>query len=93
MDDQLLEPGDARAVPGDVRVHGQDEQPAFIVGDVELRLENLLDFVGIRHPAVGGAAEIREVVDDALDRQLDDACRLPVEEDLYASSLAIRLLS
>src|SRR5437868_7603516 len=72
VDDQLLEAGGARAVAGNVRVHRQDEEAALVVGGVELRAEHLLDQIRIGQAAVGRAAEVREVVEDALDRQLDD---------------------
>ena len=66
---------------GDVRVHRQDEEAAFVVRRVELRAEHLLDQIRIGQAAVGCAAEVREVVEDALDRQLDDAARLLVDQD------------
>ncbi len=65
-----------------MRVHRQDVESAFVVRHVELRLKDRLDRIGVRHPAVGRAAEVGKVVDDALDRQLDDAGRLFVEQDL-----------
>src|SRR4030095_17004369 len=35
VENQFLERGDARAVPGNMRMHRQDVKTAFIVGDVE----------------------------------------------------------
>src|SRR5262245_21732968 len=65
-----------------VLVHRQDEEAAFLVCHVELGAEHLLDEIGIRHAAVGGAAEIGEVVENPFDRQLDDAAGLLVQQDL-----------
>src|ERR1700674_481977 len=40
--DQLIELRDARAVAGDVGMHGEDKQGAFLIGSVELGLVNLV---------------------------------------------------
>ena len=41
MLDEFLQDDDARAMAHDVWSHGQDEQGAFLVGDIELLLPNV----------------------------------------------------
>ena len=64
----------------EMRMHGQQIQAALFIRDVELRLKHLVHLAHRRHRAVRVAAEVRRIVEDAFDRQLDDAGRLAVEQ-------------
>jgi hypothetical protein len=75
-----FEHADPRPVPDDVGAHGQDEEPAFVVGPIELRGPDLVNVAGRRMGADGGEAvhpEVGVVVQDPFDGQLEDAARCP----------------
>ena len=87
MPDQLLEDHHARAVANDVRMHRELVESALGIGHVELAPEDLQH---TRRRRVGAQrreaihVEVDRVVADPLDRQLDDAGRLAVEQQLVA---------
>ncbi len=83
--DQACQQRQAGAVAGDVRVHRQQEQPAFLVRAVELGAKDFLHRRGRRVRAQRREAdevEIDRIVANPLRRQLDDAGRLAAFLDL-----------
>ena len=79
--DELLERDDARAMSGDVRMHREHEDGAFLVRLVELVHPHAGDVARI-HVALAPRIEKRGVVEDPLHRNLDDAGGLRVLEQL-----------
>jgi len=82
--DQSPQRHDARAVPDDVRVHGQEEHRAFLPGHVELVDPHLQDVARV-HVAVPARVEEGRVVEDPLDGQLHDPGRLAVLDELVGA--------
>ena len=73
--EERLEERDARSVPDDVRMHGEQEQAALGHRPVELRLEDLQHRRRRRVRSERGRplhVEVGRVVLDPLDRELDD---------------------